>query len=582
MVLPQRQGLYDPENERDACGVGFVAHIKNQKSHAIIEQGLKILENLEHRGATGYDPLLGDGAGILIQIPDQFLREEMARQNVALPPVGMYGVGMVFLPRGDASRRSCEAVIERAIRYEGQVLLGWRDVPTDNRGLAQAAKDIEPVVRQVFIAPGPGITDTDALERKLYILRKAIGHSIQAQKLPDGKMFYVPSMSARTVVYKGMLLANQVGTYYLDLQDSRAVSAMALAHQRFSTNTFPTWDLAHPFRMIAHNGEINALRGNVNWMRAREHGISSPVLGADLEKVWPLIYDGQSDSASFDNALELLVMGGYSLAHAMMMLIPEAWAGNPLMDEERRAFYEYHMALMEPWDGPAAVAFTDGRQIGATLDRNGLRPARYLITDDDLGRDVFRDRRAADRRGAHRQEVAPAAGQDVPHRPGAGPHHRRHRTQAHHVDRQALPQVDRAVALLRRRPAGCQGGGRAQRPVTEGPAGFRLFAGRLQVHPRTDGDPGRGSHRRDGQRQPAAGALRPGQAAVQLLQAAVRPGDEPADRSDPRGNRHVADLAGQPQPEPARRRRNLPTPRLEVHQPVLTPADMAKLKKIDN
>jgi glutamate synthase (NADPH/NADH) large chain len=384
MVLPQRQGLYDPANEHDACGVGFVAHIKNRKSHSIIEQGLLILENLEHRGATGYDPLLGDGAGILIQIPDAFLRAEMAKQGVTLPPSGQYGVGMVFLPRGDASRRACEAVIERAIRYEGQVLLGWRDVPVDNAGLAQAAKDIEPVVRQVFIGAGPDIADADALERKLYILRKSTGHTIQALKLPDGKMFYVPSMSCRTIVYKGMLLANQVGTYYLDLQDKRAVSAMALAHQRFSTNTFPTWDLAHPFRMIAHNGEINALRGNVNWMRAREHGISSPVLGEDLEKVWPLIYDGQSDSASFDNALELLVMGGYSLAHAMMMLIPEAWAGNPLMDEERRAFYEYHMALMEPWDGPAAVAFTDGRQIGATLDRNGLRPARYLITDDDL------------------------------------------------------------------------------------------------------------------------------------------------------------------------------------------------------
>ncbi|OHC68748.1 MAG: glutamate synthase subunit alpha [Rhodocyclales bacterium RIFCSPLOWO2_02_FULL_63_24] len=384
MVLPQRQGLYDPANEHDACGVGFVAHIKNQKSHAIIEQGLLILENLEHRGATGYDPLLGDGAGILIQVPDAFFRADMAQQGVTLPPSGKYGVGMVFLPRGDASRRACEAVIERAIRYEGQVLLGWRDVPVDNAGLAQAAKDIEPVVRQVFIGAGSGIDDADALERKLYILRKAVGHTIQALKLPDAKMFYVPSMSCRTVVYKGMLLANQVGTYYRDLQDKRVVSALALAHQRFSTNTFPTWDLAHPFRMIAHNGEINALRGNVNWMRAREHGISSPVLGEDLEKVWPLIYDGQSDSASFDNALELLVMGGYSLAHAMMMLIPEAWAGNPLMDEERRAFYEYHMALMEPWDGPAAVAFTDGRQIGATLDRNGLRPARYLITDDDL------------------------------------------------------------------------------------------------------------------------------------------------------------------------------------------------------
>jgi glutamate synthase (NADPH/NADH) large chain len=384
MVLPQRQGLYDPANEHDACGVGFVAHIKNQKSHGIIEQGLLILQNLEHRGATGYDPLLGDGAGILIQIPDAFFRAEMALQGVTLPVPGQYGVGMVFLPRNDASRRACEAVIERAIRYEGQVLLGWRDVPVDNSSLAQAAKDIEPLVRQVFIGAGEGIADADALERKLYILRKATGHTIQALKLPDGKMFYVPSMSCRTVVYKGMLLANQVGTYYRDLQDKRAVSALALAHQRFSTNTFPTWDLAHPFRMIAHNGEINALRGNVNWMRAREHGISSSVLGEDLEKVWPLIYDGQSDSASFDNALELLVMGGYSLAHAMMMLIPEAWAGNPMMDEERRAFYEYHMALMEPWDGPAAVAFTDGRQIGATLDRNGLRPARYLITDDDL------------------------------------------------------------------------------------------------------------------------------------------------------------------------------------------------------
>jgi len=384
MVLPRRQGLYDPANEHDACGVGFVAHIKNHKSHAIIEQGLLILQNLEHRGATGYDSLLGDGAGILIQIPDQFFREEMAGQGAILPPAGYYGVGMVFLPREDASRRACEAVIERAIRYEGQILLGWRDVPVNNDGLAQAAKDNEPVIRQVFIGAGSGVADVDALERKLYVLRKETGHTIQALKLPDGKMFYVSSMSARTVVYKGMLLARQVGTYYRDLKDPRVVSALALAHQRFSTNTFPTWGLAHPFRMIAHNGEINALRGNVNWMHARERSISSCVLGEDVDKIWPLIYHGQSDSASFDNVLELLVMGGYSLAHAMMLMIPEAWVGNPLMDEERRAFYEYHMALMEPWDGPAAVAFTDGRQIGATLDRNGLRPARYLITDDDL------------------------------------------------------------------------------------------------------------------------------------------------------------------------------------------------------
>ncbi len=384
MTMPEQQGLYDPAQERDACGVGFVAHIKNQKSHAIVTQGLQILKNLEHRGATGYDPLLGDGAGILIQIPDAFFRAEMARQGVELPSAGQYGVGMIFLPRNSESRRACEAAIERTIRYEGQVLLGWRDVPVDNSGLAQAARDVEPVIRQVFIAAGEGVADQDALERKLYVIRKEAGHRVQALKLPDGKMFYVPSLSTRTIVYKGMLLADQVGQYYRDLEDERLVSALALVHQRFSTNTFPAWDLAHPFRLIAHNGEINTLRGNVNRIRAREHSISSKLLGDDLEKIWPLIYDGQSDSASFDNALELLVMGGYSLAHAMMMLIPEAWSGNPLMDENRRAFYEYHMALMEPWDGPAAVAFTDGRQIGATLDRNGLRPARYLVTDDDL------------------------------------------------------------------------------------------------------------------------------------------------------------------------------------------------------
>ncbi len=379
-----RAGLYDARNEHDACGVGFVADIRNRKSHAIIEQGLQILKNLEHRGATGYDPLLGDGAGILIQIPDAFLREELARQGLALPPAGEYGVGMVFLPRNSESRRACEAAIERTVRYEGQTLVGWRDVPCDNTGLARAARDCEPVIRQVFIGRGAGLRDQDAFERKLYVIRKEAGHRVQALKLADGKMFYVPSLSSRTVVYKGMLLADQVGQYFRDLQDGRLVSALALVHQRFSTNTFPTWDLAHPFRLIAHNGEINTLRGNVNWIRARENDISSPLFGEDLEKIWPLIYDGQSDSASFDNALELLLMGGYSLPHAMMLLIPEAWAGNPLMDEDRRAFYEYHMALMEPWDGPAAVAFTDGRQIGATLDRNGLRPARYLVTDDGL------------------------------------------------------------------------------------------------------------------------------------------------------------------------------------------------------
>ncbi len=381
---PEAQGLYDPANEHDACGVGFVANIKGKKSHEIIEQGLTILKNLTHRGAVGADPKASDGAGILIQMPDKFFREEMAKQGVKLPPFGQYGVGMVFLPREPASRFACEYEIERAIKDEGQVLLGWRDVPVNNTDLGESVKKIEPVIRQVFVKRGPGVTVTDALERKLYILRKAAGHAIRSLHLKHGSEFYVSSFSARTVVYKGMLMANQVGVFFKDLQDARVVSALALIHQRFSTNTFPTWDLAHPFRMIAHNGEINTLRGNVNWIRARQGAISSPILGDDLNKLWPLIYPGQSDSASFDNALELLVMSGYSIAHAVMMMIPEAWEGHTLMDASRRAFYEYHAAMMEPWDGPAAIAFTDGRQIGATLDRNGLRPARYIVTSDDL------------------------------------------------------------------------------------------------------------------------------------------------------------------------------------------------------
>jgi len=383
MGLPA-QGLYHPASEHDACGVGFVAHIKGKKSHTIIEQGLTVLRNLTHRGAVGWDPKLSDGAGILIQVPDRFYREEMAKQGVKLPPAGQYGVGMVFLPRDPASRIACEYEIERAIKDEGQVLLGWRDVPVDNSDLAEPARKLEPVIRQVFIGRGRRVTVTDALERKLYVIRKSSGHAIQALQLQHGKEFYVPSMSARTVCYKGMLLAYQVGEYYLDLKDARVESAIAMVHQRFSTNTFPSWDLAHPFRLICHNGEINTVRGNQNWIRARQGAISSPILGKDIEKLWPLIYDGQSDSASFDNALELLVMGGYSVAHAMMMMIPEAWENHALMDPARRAFYEYHAAMMEPWDGPASIAFTDGRLIGATLDRNGLRPSRYIVTDDDL------------------------------------------------------------------------------------------------------------------------------------------------------------------------------------------------------
>ncbi|MEO8331131.1 MAG: glutamate synthase central domain-containing protein, partial [Gallionella sp.] len=382
--LPVQQGLYDPRQERDACGVGFVAHIKGRQSHDMVRQGLQILKNLTHRGAVGADPLAGDGAGILLQIPDAFLSAQCAAQGVELPAVGSYGVGMLFLPRDTAARAACEKVVASKIIAEGQSVLGWRDVPVDSSGLGESVKKVEPVMRQVFIGRGKNCSDQDAFERKLFVIRKTMEHAVSGLAKSQGEGFYCPSLSTRTIVYKGMLLADQVGKYYLDLQDARVVTALALVHQRFSTNTFPTWNLAHPFRMIAHNGEINTVRGNVNWMAARHAAMSSKLLGADLEKLWPLITEGQSDSACFDNALELLVAGGYSLPHAMMLLIPEAWAGNPLMDEERRAFYEYHAALMEPWDGPAAVAFTDGRMIGATLDRNGLRPARYLITDDDM------------------------------------------------------------------------------------------------------------------------------------------------------------------------------------------------------
>ncbi|CAG1018810.1 partial glutamate synthase (NADPH/NADH) large chain, partial [Burkholderiaceae bacterium] len=378
-------GLYDPSREHDACGVGFVAHIKGLKAHAIVEQGLKILENLDHRGAVGADKLMGDGAGILIQMPDEYFRAEMAAQGVELPPPGEYGVGMIFLPKEHASRLACVQELERAVKAEGQVLLGWRDVPVDrDMPMSPTVREKEPVIRQIFIGRGPDVIVPDALERKLYVIRKTASSAIQALKLTHSREYYVPSMSCRTIIYKGLLLADQVGSYYKDLQDPRVVSALALVHQRFSTNTFPEWPLAHPYRMVAHNGEINTVKGNFNWMRAREGVMKSPVLGDDLKKLYPISFEGQSDTATFDNALELLTMSGYSLAHAAMMMIPEAWEQHSTMDERRRAFYEYHAAMLEPWDGPAAMVFTDGRQIGATLDRNGLRPARYIVTDDDI------------------------------------------------------------------------------------------------------------------------------------------------------------------------------------------------------
>jgi glutamate synthase (NADPH/NADH) large chain len=385
VLAAQRDGLYSPSNEHDSCGVGFVVNIKGNRSHELIQNALLILRNLNHRGAVGADTLYGDGAGILIQIPDAFYRQEFLERGITLPPPGEYGIGTVFLPREHASRLACEQELERTVRAERQVVLGWRDVPVDrDMPMSPRVREREPVIRQIFIGRGHDIMVPDALERKLYVIRKAASHKIQALRLKHGREYFVPSMSTRTVVYKGLLLADQVGRYYRDLADPRVESAIALVHQRFSTNTFPSWELAHPYRMIAHNGEINTVKGNFNWIRAREGVMSSPVLGEDLRKLYPLIYEGQSDTACFDNALELLVMAGYPLAHAMMMMIPEAWEQHTLMDESRRAFYEYHASMMEPWDGPAAIAFTDGVRIGATLDRNGLRPARYVITDDDI------------------------------------------------------------------------------------------------------------------------------------------------------------------------------------------------------
>ena len=380
-----RPGLYDPGFEHDACGVGFVAHVKGRKSHAIVQMGLEILDNLVHRGACGCDPETGDGAGILLQIPDAFLRRETAKNGLTLPEPEHYGVGMAFLPRDGDARDRCEQIVEQSVRLEGQRFLGWRDVPTDSTQIGSQARAVEPAIRQFFVGRRGGVGDTGHFERTLYVIRKVIEREVgQAAGLPDPSAFYVPSLSARTIIYKGLLLPHQMRAYYRDLVDDSVVSSLALVHQRFSTNTFPSWPLAHPYRYIAHNGEINTLRGNRNWMRAREAGLTSELLGDDLPKLYPLVDMKGSDSATLDNALELLVAGGRSLAHAMMILIPEAWANNDLMDPDLRAFYEYYACLMEPWDGPAAVAFTDGRQIGAVLDRNGLRPARYVRTNDDL------------------------------------------------------------------------------------------------------------------------------------------------------------------------------------------------------
>jgi glutamate synthase (NADPH) large chain len=380
--MPQAHGLYDPRNEHDACGIGLYANINNIKSHKTIANGLLILKNLEHRGAVGADPKAGDGAGILIQIPHDYFAADAKRLGFDLPAAGQYGVGFLFMPREPLYRADIERIWWETAREEGLKILGWRDVPVDSSVLGYSVKGTEPIHRQVFIGRGPTIRDEAQFERKLFVCRKVVSNRVMEVLGTKARTYYPVSVSCRTVVYKGLVLGKDVASYYTDLKDERVQSAFALVHQRFSTNTFPSWPLAHPYRFVCHNGEINTVRGNYNWMAARQANMKSDVLGEDLSKLWPISYEGQSDTACFDNALEFLYMGGYSLPHAMMMLIPEAWAGNPLMDEDRRAFYEHHAAMMEPWDGPAAMVFTDGKVIGATLDRNGLRPSRYLVTDD--------------------------------------------------------------------------------------------------------------------------------------------------------------------------------------------------------
>ncbi|MCM3879981.1 MAG: glutamate synthase large subunit [Vicinamibacterales bacterium] len=382
---PPPQGLYDPAHEHDACGVGFVVHVKGVRSHAIVSQALQVLVNLLHRGACGCEVNTGDGAGILIQMPDKFLRKEARSLGFTLPPEGEYGVGSIFFPRDNDARATIEALIEQIVQEEGQSVIAWRDMPTDDRLVGASAAAVEPYFKQIFIARAGGL-DRRAFERKLYVIRKRIEHAVD--KLPvssdDKKYFYIPSLSANTLIYKGMLIADQIETMFPDLVDPDVESALALVHQRFSTNTFPSWPLAHPYRYVAHNGEINTLRGNINWMHAREAMCESDLLGDDLKKILPVIREGGSDTATFDNVLEFLVMTGRSLPHAVLMMIPEPWSGDLHMSAERKAFYEYHATMMEPWDGPASIAFTDGKVIGAVLDRNGLRPSRYYVTKDDL------------------------------------------------------------------------------------------------------------------------------------------------------------------------------------------------------
>jgi glutamate synthase domain-containing protein 2/glutamate synthase domain-containing protein 1/glutamate synthase domain-containing protein 3 len=382
--LPAKQGLYDPAFEHDACGVGFVVDIQGRKSHRILQQGIQVLKNLDHRGACGCEVNTGDGAGVLLQMPHGFLVEAAADAGITLPAAGEYGAGLVFMPRNASVRRKLEEIFGRIVQSEGLELLGWRSVPTDNSMLGETALSCEPAMRQVLIGKGATPLDERSFERKLYVVRKRAYNEIRTSTLAGAEFWYICSLSMKTLVYKGMLLTTQLDAYFPDLRDPSMETALALVHSRFSTNTFPSWERAHPYRYVAHNGEINTVRGNTNWMRAREAMFESEAFGDDIKKILPVVNPNGSDSAMFDNTLELLVLAGRSLPHAIMMMIPEPWSNHETMDDTRKAFYQFHSSLMEPWDGPASIAFTDGRMMGAVLDRNGLRPSRYYVTSDGL------------------------------------------------------------------------------------------------------------------------------------------------------------------------------------------------------
>jgi glutamate synthase domain-containing protein 1 len=489
-----KQGLYDPANEHDACGVGFVANIAGEKSHEVIDRGLDLLTNLEHRGACGCDPDSGDGAGLLIQIPDVFLRRELAKQGLELPEAGAYAVGMIFLAQDDAAAARQKEVLEGAVAEEGQRVLGWREVPIDSDAIGWQAREGLPRIEQLFIAPeGAAAADSQAFERKLFVIRRLAEKRV-GEAHGNDHFFYVPSLSSRTVVYTGMLISRQIRDFYADTTDPDFASALCLVHSRYSTNTLGAWDLAHPFRYLAHNGEINTVQGNQYWMQAREGTMESELLGSDLQKLYPICREGASDSARFDNALEFLCLAGRELPEAILMMVPEAWENRDDMDADLRAYYEFNSFLLEPWDGPASLAFTDGRP----QDRRRARPQRAAPValhrhEGRLRHHGLRSGLCRHRARGRPDQAAPAPGQDLLRRPGTGPHHRRRGDQAQLCRAQALPRVGRAQSPGPRRsaPARSAGGEAQPRAALPAPAGLRLHQRGHQGPAGPHGEPGK-------------------------------------------------------------------------------------------